>query len=56
MNVDTWAGVAAIGWALLALLVVSDLNQLVDFKMAFGFGVLALGRALKSSQKKDSEG
>ncbi len=51
-NVDTWAGLAAITWAVLALMVLPDLAKLVSYEVAFGFGVLALGRALAHARRK----
>lgn len=52
LNVDTWAGVVSVAWAVLALLSVDKLNELVSYQAAFAFGIVALGRAIKAESAK----
>lgn len=50
INVDTVAGVAALGWAITALFV-PQLNELIDYRAAVSFAVVALGRGFNAARK-----
>ena len=57
LDIDLFAGFLVIAWAV-ASLWIDELNQLADHKVAFAFGVAALGRwfAKHAKQAKLAEG
>jgi len=52
LSVDLLAGLGAIAWAVLGMTVLPELGELMDSKVAGGFGVAALGRWYVVGKKK----
>jgi len=53
-NVDFWASIIAVGWSVLSVTVLPQLQTLVNTSIAFGFATAAMTRALHAVKKTDA--